>query len=135
MILKNHVTIDKFMLEKTKDRSELIEYVTKNMERNLVEAMLDQIEPGKDYLIRLRGADYYEQISTNMCGYKMALGIDGWTPCSERLPALNEFVLLSGEFELGVTKIIIAGGDNVRYWCNKFSGLAWMPLPEPYKEK
>ncbi len=134
MILKNHVTIDKFMLEKTKDRSELIEYVTKNMERNLVEAMLDQIEPGKDYLIRLRGADYYEQISTNMCGYKMALGIDGWTPCSERLPAFNEFVLLSGDFESGA-KIIISSGDNVRYWCNKFSGLAWMPLPEPYKEK
>ena len=134
MILKNHVTIDKFFLEPAKDRSELIEYVTKNMERNLVEKMLDQIEPGKDYLIRLSGAENYEEVSTNMCGYKMTLGIDGWTPCSERLPAINEFVLLSGELE-GVTKILIVSGDQVRYWGNKFPGLAWMPLPEPYKEK
>lgn len=134
MVLKNHVDIDKFMLETAKDRSELIEYVTKNMERNLVEAMLDQIESGKEYLIRLRGAEFYEETSTNMCGYKMALEVDGWTPCSERLPASNEFVLLSGEFE-GVTKILIARGDQVGYWGNKSPGLAWMPLPEPYKEK
>ena len=134
MILKNHTTIDKFMLETAKDRSELIEYVTKNMERNLVEAMLDQIEPEKDYLIRLRGAEYYEEISTNMCGYKMALGIDGWIPCSERMPDFGAFVLLSGEFE-GRTRILIASSDHVRYWGNKFPGLAWMPLPEPYKEK
>ena len=135
MILKNHVTIDKFVLETAKDRSELIEYVTKNMERKLVEAMLDKIEPGKDYLIRLCGAEHYEEESTNMCGYKMALGVDGWTPCSERLPAFNNaFVLLSGEFE-GVTRILIASWDQVRDWGNKFPGLAWMPLPEPYKEK
>ena len=134
MILKNHVTIDKFMLETAKDRSEIIEYVTKNMERNLVEAMLDQIEPGKDYLIRLKEAEYYEEAGTFMSGYKMALGVDGWTPCSERMPANGDFVLLSGVFE-GVTKIIIAAGDQVRYWGSKMPGLAWMPLPEPYKEK
>lgn len=134
MILKNHTTIDKFMLETAKDRAELIEYVTKNMERNLVEAMLEKIEPGKEYLIKLHGADYYEETSTCMCGYKMALEVDGWTPCSEMMPAIGDFVLLSGVFE-GVTKIIIAAGDQVRYWGSKMPGLAWMPLPEPYKEK
>lgn len=134
MILKNHTTIDKFMLETTKDRSELIEYVTKNMERNLVEAMLDKIEPGKHYLIKLHGPDYYEEVGTNMCGYKAALEVDGWTPCSEKMPAIGQFVLLSGEIE-GAEKIIIAAGDYVRYWANKLPGLAWMPLPEPYKEK
>ena len=134
MILKNHVTIDKFMLETAKDKAELIEYVTKNMERNLVEAMLDKIEPGKEYLIKLHGADYYEEVGTDMCGYKAALEVDGWTLCSEMMPAIGDFVLLSGEFE-GVTKIIIASGDQVRYWGNKMPGLAWMPLPEPYKEK
>lgn len=134
MILKNHATLDKLMLETAKDRSELIEYVTKNMERNLAEAMLDQIEPGKDYLIRLRGAEYYEEPGTYMCGYKMALRVDGWTPCSERMPDFGAFVLLSGEFE-GRTRILIASSDHVRYWGNKFPGLAWMPLPEPYKEK
>lgn len=134
MILKNHTTIDKFMLETAKDRSDLIEYVTKNMKHNLVEAMLDKIEPGKDYLIKLHGADYYEEVGTNMCGYKAALEVDGWTPCSEMMPANSDFVLLSGVFE-GVTKIIIAAGDQVRYWGSKMPGLAWMPLPEPYKEK
>ena len=134
MILKNHTTIDKFMLETAKDRSELIEYVTKNMERNLVEAMLDKIEPGKDYLIRLRGADYYEETSTNMCGYKMALRVDGWTPCSERLPRPDEFVLVSGEID-GATRTLISRGSDLHYWSIDTTGLAWMPLPEPYKEK
>ena len=133
MILKNHTTIDKFMLETAKDRSELIEYVTKNMERNLLEAMLDKIEPGKDYLIKLHDADYYEDFSRDMCGYKMALEIDGWTPCSERLPNYDQFVLVSGEIE-GVTKIIISRVSNLGYWDIDISKLAWMPLPEPYKE-
>lgn len=134
MILKNHTTIDKFMLETAKDNAELIRYVTKNMERNLVEAVLDTIEHGKEYLIKLHDADYYEDFSRDMCGYKMALEVDGWTPCSEKMPDFGALVLLSGEFE-GVTKVIIARGDQVRYWGNKFFGLAWMPLPEPYKEK
>jgi hypothetical protein len=132
MILKNHVTIDKFMLDDTKHSSELIHYITTNMKRDLVDEMLNKIEPGKDYLIRLRGADYYEETSTNMCGYKMALKVDGWTPCSERLPDIGQFVLLSGKIE-GATKIIIAMGDQVGYWQSKLPGLAWMPLPEPWK--
>ena len=134
MILKSHTNIDRFMLEQAKDPAEIIDYISKNMKHNLAEALIDKIEPGKDYKIKLHIADRYDDYRTNSSGYKMALEIDGWTPCSERMPALGEFVLLSGEFE-GVTKTIIAEGSQVRLWGYKFPGIAWMPLPEPYKEK
>ena len=133
MVLKNHITIDKFMLESQKYPSDLVDYVTKNMKQNLVEAVLDKIEPGKDYMIKLHDADYYEDFSINMCGYKMALEVDGWTPCSERLPRPDEFVLVSGEIN-GVTRTLISRGSDLHYWSADITGLAWMPLPEPYKE-
>ena len=134
MILKNKIQIDKIMLEGQKHTAEFIPYVTRHLERNLAERLLEEIEPGKDYLIKLHGAELYEERGTYMCGYKAALEVYGWTPCSKMMPAIGDFVLLSGVFE-GVTKIIIAAGDQVRYWGNKMPGLAWMPLPEPYKEK
>ena len=133
MVLKNHVTIDKFMLEKAKDRSELIEYVTKNMKRNLVEAMLDKIEPEKDYLIRLKEAEYYEKKSTNMCEYKMTLRVDGWIPCSERLPNVFQKAVvcnIHGEMMIGAYTEF-----GWMFPCYFGNPIAWMPLPEPYKEK
>lgn len=136
MILKNHTTIDKLMLETAKDPSDLIDYVTKNMKHNLVEEVLNKIEPGKDYLIKLHGADYYEEVGKFICGYKMALEVYGWTPCSERLPKHDEFVLVSGEID-GMTRFFISRGINLIYLvdADEKTGLAWMPLPEPYKEK
>lgn len=135
MILKNHTTIDKFMLETAKDRSELIEYVTKNMERNLAEAMLDKIEPGKDYLIKLHGADYYEDFSRDMCGYKMALEVDGWTLCSERMPEYEGYCMANVIKEGSSYPIILMRNSSVKRCHEKGWINAWMPLPEPYKEK
>ena len=64
-----------------------------------------------------------------------------WIPCSERLPAYGEDVLISigGYCDVGH---IVSVNEEERYnWY--FSGWyhlpndvdAWMPLPEPYKEK
>lgn len=52
-----------------------------------------------------------------------------WIPCSERLPEENEHVLASlknGEIEG------CAFWKESLFWQNV---IAWMPLPEPYKEK
>ena len=56
-----------------------------------------------------------------------------WIPCSERLPDNDEAVLISNSH--GVTK----AWWNGRFWTSiavkKYKTvIAWMPLPEPYRE-
>lgn len=57
-----------------------------------------------------------------------------WIPCSERLPKFGEVCLLT-EHEIGWNGTeynhVIIGTYNDNY---KNHYLAWMPLPEPYKE-
>ena len=65
-----------------------------------------------------------------------------WIPCSERLPEYEMDVLLQftsnmcvGFFHPSGSWIIWSGGD----WCTGVlegdeEPIAWMPLPEPYKE-
>lgn len=134
MILKNHVTIDKFVLETAKDSSEFVDYVAKNMAHELAEAMINKIEPGKEYKIKLHESRRLEDPRTCTYEFEKALDLEeyGWIPCSERLPGIGQFVLLSGKIK-GGTQIIIVMGDQVRYWQSKLPGLAWMPLPEPWK--
>lgn len=60
-----------------------------------------------------------------------------WTPCSERLP--NEGITVLVTHKGGVS----TAWHNGRYWERGASTnhrklqtvVAWMPLPEPYKEK
>ena len=52
-----------------------------------------------------------------------------WIPVSERLPGKNGEYLITGR----------KGAVNKRryhdgHWCGNWSVLAWMPLPQPYKE-
>ena len=77
-----------------------------------------------------------EQIQEAMDMGAEALRETMWIPCSERLPEDDKPVLVSfawEEVDIGWYK----GGD----WCSDFrmhdpdyGVIAWMPLPEPYKE-
>ena len=52
-----------------------------------------------------------------------------WIPCSERLPERNGYYLVTGR-QGAVNKRLYQDG----YWYGNWTVIAWMPLPEPYKE-
>ena len=54
-----------------------------------------------------------------------------WIPCSERLPEYGEAVLTINEDEDYEINHII-DEDNGEWFCDGV--IAWMPLPEPYRE-
>lgn len=69
-----------------------------------------------------------------------------WIPCSERLPEVDVFVLVTlqhfnGEIDVIIAKVIKGYFSNVFEWESDDGewtwdigcGFAWMPLPEPYK--
>lgn len=67
----------------------------------------------------------------------------GWIPCSERLPGENTRVLTTiktskrpGNVRSGHYAYKMFHNDNGDCWnCDDEEVLAWMPLPEPYKER
>ena len=57
-----------------------------------------------------------------------------WIPCSERLPQTGTNVLVSykdNDEPIGV----IYGARPYLWEGDTYTPIAWMPLPEPYKEK
>lgn len=79
-------------------------------------------------------------------GYKDGLNADGWIPCSERLPEKYTHCLVTrkNEYEDGfdsdVREDVWIEVEGEWDWLSKIEGLtceiiAWMPLPEPYKEE
>jgi hypothetical protein len=65
----------------------------------------------------------------------------GWIPCSERLPEKDEVVLITngkGNVRCGQYRSEHDVRDGTHYWWWKGKTvetvLAWMPLPEPYRE-
>lgn len=60
-----------------------------------------------------------------------------WIPCSERLPDMNKKVLcacIANIYEVLELRAIGWFYDNAHIYMKGFV-LAWMPLPEPYKEE
>lgn len=56
-----------------------------------------------------------------------------WTPCSERLPETPSFCLVTTDGSHNdVIDIALYMSDG---WHKASKVLAWMPLPEPYKEE
>lgn len=67
--------------------------------------------------------------------------VNQWIPCSERYPEQDERVIVTvGGYDCSVWDCMSNRGDDY-FWedeqglyHNKYEVLAWMPLPEPYKE-
>lgn len=63
--------------------------------------------------------------------------VQEWIPCSNRLPQNDDMVLVSCEAKNGRKSVNRAYFDG-KTWhgSGSMAGVkAWMPLPEPYKEK
>lgn len=63
-----------------------------------------------------------------------------WIPCSERLPKKGNTVLITnnrGNVRCGQYRGLYGDEINEWWWKKKTieTVLAWMPLPEPYKER
>lgn len=60
-----------------------------------------------------------------------------WIPCSERLPEFEGKYLVTDEAG-GITDILVDDffqyDDGTWGWMYSQNVIAWMPLPEPYKE-
>ena len=62
----------------------------------------------------------------------------GWIPVNEKLPRLNDLVIISTDSPYDIMKVTWAvyGGDPVydHIWSDG-TVKAWMPMPKPYKEE
>ena len=78
-----------------------------------------------------------DQIQEAMDMGAEALRETKWIPCSERLPEDGQTIIFSGEdgfVECGSYNAKKNWCENGDYFPNAFEFIAWMPLPEPYKE-
>lgn len=64
-----------------------------------------------------------------------------WIPCSERLPEKNRkpntFLVTDSDGKLSISKFYfpLSNSDiDKPYWSGMIDVVAWMPLPEPYKD-
>ena len=61
---------------------------------------------------------------------------NGWVPCSERLPEKKgDYLVTCNDGKVRVWWFVVA--DDFKCWLEGVGNLkpiAWMPLPEPYKE-
>lgn len=99
------------------------------------------------------GSDEAEKHRCSDCGYRLAaeaLANQQWIPISESLPEIEDLYLVQTDSKYGgsdgkgamdIDKFSLDedGSGYWNYWPNSHSGktqvIAWMPLPEPYKEE
>ena len=59
-----------------------------------------------------------------------------WIPCSERLPTEGVNVLVTTPWkQIFIAWLDYDDGEWITYEVNDKKIIAWMPLPEPYKEE
>lgn len=78
-------------------------------------------------------ADFVEYVNK-----QPTVTMDKWIPCSERLPRIGTPVLVtivSSEYGIDIDEMVSFGGGDAE-WLDHWGDdvIAWMPLPEPYKE-
>lgn len=97
--------------------------------------------------MRLIDADAFEEFIRNKCSDSLVdlwcelvrrqptIDLPGkWIPCSERMPKQGEQII--GTFDNGNGKIIVSQEKFFTQLLKKpYPLVAWMPLPEPYKEE
>ena len=67
---------------------------------------------------------------------RQAEAVQGWIPCSERLPEKDELVLVTVWNDVSIAwRNIYGGWVSAEDMYGKEDVTAWMPLPKPYKQK
>lgn len=74
-------------------------------------------------------AKKHRQLAEWLKDYKRLLEQEKWIPVSERVPKRSGYYLVTGR-QGAVNKRLYQDG----HWYGNWAILAWMPLPEPYKE-
>ena len=120
--------------------------------KELIEKILEKLEEVENRLLNESGDIGCTLGITNMYEYSKQIvqevseefatdtnvGTNGWIPCSDRLPEEEADVLLSLRsldvytgFRANAEGCFYIDGDGYVEYENV---IAWMPLPEPYKE-
>lgn len=75
-----------------------------------------------------------EQIQEAMDMGAEALKKQSWIPCSERLPKEGWAYLVVKETASGIRAVVMTTFLSDGTFAGKMKTVAWMPLPEPYKD-
>ena len=109
------------------------------LESTNIDTSPDEMKVLDNFLFRCWQMDWLDKYD------KRKTNVGQWIPCSERLPERNECVLVQTCWLDEEFKIIAAYRDTPE-WTDKevwrvengYAGndevIAWMPLPDPYKE-
>ena len=95
------------------------------------------IDAASEGCFELRGV--FARIEEKLKALPSAQPEPKWIPCSERLPKARTEVVVSYTDDSGDRRYTSSGWLNKEYWIvdyeiNNFV-VAWMPLPEPYREE